>query len=348
MRRMLLWMLAVGLPAVVCAEPPLQRFQFTQTEMAIPVKVVFYAPDNGNANSAAKAVFDRFHELNHVLSDYDPDSELSRLCLTAGSGKAVRLSPELWTVLNYAQRIATRSEGAFDVTVGPVVHLWRRARRRKDLPPPEKLEAAKQLVGRHLLVLDPERHTAELRKPGMLIDLGGIAKGYAVDEGLAVLRRHGITRAMIHAGGDIGLGDPPPGKTGWSVGVGLLEPLGPPTQMLTVCRCSVSTSGDMWQFVVIDGKRYSHIVDPRTGIGLTDHCSVTIVGPNGISTDPLGKVVAILGPEKGLKLVDQAPGMAALITRAPKDIVETFQSSRWQDLRAVEIKSPRSPSVPTP
>lgn len=348
MGRLLLWMFAVGLPAVVCAEPPLQRFQFTQTEMAVPIKLVFYAPNESNANGAAKAVFDRFHELNHVLSDYDPESELSRLCQTAGSDKAVRLSPELWTVLNYAQQIAARSEGAFDVTVGPVVHLWRRARRRKELPPPEKLDTARKLVGYRHLVLDQDQHTAELRKSGMLIDLGGIAKGYAVDEGLAVLRRQGITRAMIHAGGDIGLGDPPPGKSGWTVGVGLLEPLGPPTQMLTVSRCSVSTSGDMWQFVVIDGKRYSHIVDPRTGIGLTDHCSVTIVGPSGISTDPLGKAVAILGPEKGLKLVDQTPGMAALITRAPENRVETIRSSRWQDLRALEIKSPRSPSAPTP
>lgn len=348
MGRLWLWLFAVGLPAVACAEPPLQRYQFTQTEMAVPIKLVFYAPDESNANRAAQAVFDRFRELNRILSDYDPDSELSRLCQTAGSGKAVPLSPELWTVLNYAQQIAARSDGAFDVTVGPVVHLWRRARRRKELPPPEKLDAARQLVGHRLLVLDPEHRTAKLCKAGMLIDLGGIAKGYAVDQGLAVLRRQGISRAMIHAGGDIGLSDPPPGRNGWTVGVGLLEPMGPPTQMLTVSRCSVSTSGDMWQFVVIDGKRYSHIVDPRTGIGLTDHCSVTVVGPNGLSTDPLGKAVAILGPKTGLRLVDQIPGMAALITRAPEGALETFLSSRWKDLRAVEVKPQRPTKAPTP
>ena len=101
-------------------------------------------------------------------------------------------------------------------------------------------------------------------------------------------------------------------------------------------------------FVVIDGKRYSHIVDPRTGIGLTDHCSVTVVGPNGLSTDPLGKAVAILGPKTGLRLVDQIPGMAALITRAPEGALETFLSSRWKDLRAVEVKPQRPTKAPTP
>ncbi len=348
MGRLLLWLLGAGFPAIACAEPPLERFQFTQTEMAVPIRLVFYAPNRDNANGAARAVFDRFRQLNQVLSDYDPESELNRLCQTAGSGKAVSVSPELWTVLDCAQELAATSDGAFDVTIGPVVHLWRRARRRKELPPPDKLKDATRLVGYRLVKLDPEHRTVELRKPGMLLDLGGIAKGYAVDEALAVLRRHGITRAMVHAGGDIGFGDPPPGKPGWTVGVGLLEPLGPPSQMITVSRCAVATSGDMWQFVVIDGKRYSHIVDPRTGVGLTNHCSVTIVGPDGISTDPLGKAVAILGPERGLRLVDNAPGMAALITQAPTGKVETFASSRWKDLHAAEVKLPRAKAAPGP
>jgi len=177
----------------------------------------------------------------------------------------------------------------------------------------------------------------------MLLDLGGIAKGYAVEQGLAVLRQMGVARAMIHAGGDIGLGDPPPGKDGWLVGVGLLEPAGPPSLMLTVSHCFVATSGDMWQSVVIDGKRYSHIVDPRTGIGLTDRSSVTVVGPKGISADALGKAVAILGPGKGLKLIDETPGMAALILRAPAGKRETYQSSRWKDLKAVAPQAVRTP-----
>jgi FAD:protein FMN transferase len=333
----LAWLLTAGTAAIACGGP-VERFQFTQTEMAVPIRLVFYATDADNANKAAKAVFDRFHRLNQLLSDYDPESELRRLCQTAGSGTSVPVSIELWTVLEEAQRIARGSDGAFDVTVGPLVRLWRRAKRQKELPPPDRLAAAKQSVGYHLLHLDPQQRSVRLEKSGMLLDLGGIAKGYAVDEGLAVLRRHGIARAMIYAGGDIGLGDPPPDKPGWTIGVGSLDAQGAPSQMLCLAGCAVATSGDMWQFVVIDGHRYSHIVDPRTGVGLQQHSTVTVVGPVGMTTDALTKAVCILEPPKGLKLIEETPGMAAQIRRqTPSGTIETFQSSRWSKLPSVPV-----------
>ena len=331
------WLVGAGATAIACGGP-LERFQFTQTEMAVPIKLVFYATDKNNANGAAKAVFDSFHRLNQILSDYDRDSELSRLSQTAGTGKATAVSPELWTVLSHGQQVAQRSEGAFDVTVGPVVRLWRRAKRQKELPPHELLEKARNSVGYRLLQLDPQRQTAKLLKPGMLLDLGGIAKGYAVDEGMEILRRHGITRAMINAGGDIGLGDPPPERRGWTIGVGTLEPQGAPIQMLCLSHCAVATSGDMWQFVVIDGRRYSHIVDPRTGLALTHHRAVTVVGPTGISTDALATAVSVLDLQKGLKLIDETPGTAALIRRqGAGEKPQTYQSWRWKDLPSVPV-----------
>ena len=157
------------------------------------------------------------------MSDYDPESELRRLCDTAGERKAVHVSPELWKVLEHAQQVSRQSGGTFDVTVGPVVRLWRRARRQKELPSPQALRQARELVGYQFVRLDAGRQTVELLKKGMRIDLGGIAKGYAMDEALAVLQRHGITRALVEAGGDMRLGDPPPGRAGWRVGI---PPLG--------------------------------------------------------------------------------------------------------------------------
>ena len=341
---LLAWLMGGGISAATAGERGSDRFEFTRVEMAVPVRIVLYAPERVAATNAAEAVFSRIRQLNGILSDYDPQSELRRLCSAAPppvrpnghpsewAGKAVPVSEDLWRVLCQAQELSERSGGAFDVTVGPVVRLWRRARRRHELPSPERLQAARKLVDYRLIRLDPQQRTVELLKPGMRLDLGGIAKGYAVDEALAVLRQRGISRALVDAGGDIALGDPPPGKTGWRIGVARLEADGPPSRVVLLSRVAIATSGDTWQYVEIDGRRYSHIVDPRTGVGLTDHSSVTVVAPKAIVADSLASAVSVLGPKQGLKLIEETPGAAALILRAPQGKVQTYRSSRWKDL----------------
>ena len=331
-RLMVAWLVVVGVSGSAAGQPALERFQFTRTEMAVPVKIVLYAPDGAAASRAADAAFARIRQLNGILSDYDPESELRRLGSAAAEGKAVPVSEDLWRVLSAAQTLSQRSEGAFDVTVGPVVRLWRRARRNYQMPSPERLEAARELVGYQLLRLDPNRHAVELLKPGMSLDVGGIAKGYASDEALAVLRELGIARALVATAGDISLGDPPPGKTGWRIGIAQLQPDQPPSRIVLLSRMAVSTSGDAWQYVEIAGRRYSHIVDPRTGLGLTVRSGVTVVAPNGMLADGLATTVSVLGPQKGLKLIEDTPGAAALVVRAPQGKVETHESSRWKDL----------------
>lgn len=328
----LIWLLAASVGAAEPGETALSRFQFTRVEMAVPIKIVLYAPDEATANGGARAAFDRIRRLNGIMSDYDPQSELRRLCNTAGQGEAVPVSEELWHVLKHAQALSDRSGGAFDVTVGPVVRLWRRARRRKQLPSPERMATARPLVDYRLIRLDPEKRAVELLKTGMRLDLGGIAKGYAVDEALVVLRKLGINRALVDAGGDIALGDPPPYKRGWRIGVARLEADGPPNRILVLSRLALATSGDTWQYVEIGGRRYSHIVDPRTGLGLTDHSSVTVIAPDGITADGLASAVSVLGPKKGLELIENSPSAAVLIIRAPEGKVETHESSRWKDL----------------
>ena len=249
-------------------------------------------------------------------------------------------------MLAHAEKVSAQSEGAFDVTVGPVVHLWRRARRRKELPRPEQIAAARSLVGYRLVRLDPARHTVELLKAHMQLDLGGIAKGYAVDEALAVLRKQGITRALVDAGGDLGLGDPPPDRPGWRIGLTPLDGT-KPVQYLVLSRVAVSTSGDNVQFVELGGRRYSHVVDPRTGMALTDHCRVTIVMPNGMAADALCKVVAVLGPERGLKLIEATPGAAALILRAPRARSSSINLAAGKTCRPFQRIS-RTPSLHSP
>lgn len=217
------WLLGVGMLAAARAEPAPKRFEFSQMEMATPIRIVLYAADNATAAEAAKAAFSRFHQLGAILSDYDPQSELRRLCDTSGGGKPVRVSDDLWRVLVRAEQLSERSGGAFDATIGPVVRLWRSARQTKELPSPQSLQKALARVGYQLVRLEPKRQTVELLKPNMRLDLGGIAKGYAVDEAMAVLRKHGLTRVMVEAGGNLGLGDPPPEKPGWRIGLSLIH-----------------------------------------------------------------------------------------------------------------------------
>ena len=144
-------------------------------------------------------------------------------------------------------------------------------------------------------------------------------------------------RRLVDAGGDLGLGDPPPGRPGWRIGLTPLDDK-KPVKYLVLSRAAVSTSGDNVQYVEIGGRRYSHVVDPRTGMALTDHCRVTIVMPNGMAADALCKVVAVLGPERGLKVIETTPDAAALILRAPQGKIEQFQSSRWKDLPTISAE----------
>jgi len=265
--------------------------------MGVPFRIVLYAPNEQAAHSAAEKAMDRVAELNAIMSDYDYDSELSKLGRTSGSGQKVKVSDDLWIVLKRSAEIAKASDGAFDITIAPLIQLWRKARREKIMPSAEAIEKARSRVGYTNLVL--KDHTAELKKPDMRLDLGGIAKGYAADEALKVLRKQGFPHAMTAASSDIALGDPPPGEKGWKV---QLLDINRTTNTLVLHNCGVSTSGDLFQFVEIDGKRYSHIVDPKTGLGLTDRSLVTIIAKDAFTSDSLETTISVLGPERGLDL----------------------------------------------
>jgi thiamine biosynthesis lipoprotein len=322
------------------AEPTQTRFEFRQTEMAIPIRIILYAPDNATAGKAAKAAFARFHELNTILSDYDPASELRRLCDTSSEGHAIPVSNDLWRVLVRAEQIARLSGGAFDITISPVVHLWRSARQTKELPSSAAIARARRRVGREFVRLDAARQAVELLQPKMRLDLGGIAKGYAVDEALAVLRQEGISRMLVDAGGNLGLGDPPPERLGWRIGIAPPDVNRPPRAYLSLARSAVSTSGDLWQYTIIDGKRYSHLIDPHTGMALMDHSSVTVVGSDGMTADGLSSAIAVLGPAKGLELIETQSGLAAFIVQTVDGKERTYESRRWKHLRHDDAYQP--------
>lgn len=335
MSRRLLALLIVLAPSAA-ADPTAggTRFEFTEPHMGTRFRLVFYAHDEAVARAAAKSAFGRVAALNECMSDYKPGSELMRLCARAG-GNALPVSGDLFFVLEKAQEVARRSDGAFDVTVGPVVRLWRQARRTQRLPDPEKLARARALVGWKNVRLDARGRTVQLLKPGMQLDLGGIAKGYAADEALAALAKHGVTRALVAAGGDIAVGAPPPGADGWDVAIAPLDPEEEKApRHLRLRDAAVSTSGDAEQHVVIDGTRYSHIVDPRTGLGLVGRSNVTVVARRGIDADSLTKVASVLGPEKGLPVIEATHGASGRVVRRRERDLEKAVSGHFPPLHA--------------
>jgi thiamine biosynthesis lipoprotein len=298
--------------AVVAAAEPsaLRRFEYSQIYMGVRTRLVVYAADESQAINACRAAFARVGEVEAAASDYRKDSELNRLCATAAT-RPVKLSDDLYALLSESRRLSELSDGAFDVTVGPYVQLWRKARREKKLPSPAEIEAASKRVGWRKLEIDPVNRTARLAVAGMKLDLGGIAKGYAGDCAIATLREQGIASALFEAGGDIVVSGSPPGTDGWTIE---LVDAGPETpRELTLHDCAVSTSGDTEQFVEIDGKRYSHVVDPHTGIGLTTRAMATVVAPKGIWSDGLSKPAEMLPSEKRVELLKHYPGARAYV-----------------------------------
>lgn len=298
------------------ADAELVRYEFTQNEMGTLFRIVMYAQSSDTARQASDAAFARVKELNSLLSDYEDQSEINRLTAKGPNGNGSAVSPELWNLVNQSQKLSEQSDGAFDITVGPYSRLWRRARRQKELPSAERLAQAKDAVGyRNLELLTGEDSSkpgkVKILRPNMRLDLGGIAKGFAAEEALGVIRKAGIERAMVAASGDMAFGDPPPGELGWRIGIAPLSTdTDKPSKFLRLARCGVSTSGDAFQHVEIAGKRYSHIIDPRTGIGLTRLSSVTIVAPDATTADSLATAVCVLGPENGEALLEKYPGSA--------------------------------------
>lgn len=299
--------------AATFVDSPLIKVHRSERCMGTLFQVTVFAANEAAGQSAAEQALKRAADLDAKLSDYKSDSELMRFCSRAGQGP-MSVSDDLFRVLQKSQEYSHLGEGAFDITVGPVVRLWRLARRSRELPSEVERNAALQLVGSDKLVLDLSNRTARLTKPGMRLDLGGIAKGFAGDEMLRILQSAGCPRALVTAGGDVVAGDPPPGKSGWSVAIAKLADSDFPP-MLTLTNAAVSTSGDAEQYVEIDGVRYSHIVNPKTGLGLTERLAATVIAPNGTAADALTKIVAVHGPERGFAILKRVPAVSARCAR---------------------------------
>ena len=287
-------MILLALLGLWVAAPVTPPYEQTQVHMGVPVRIVLYLDDRASARDAAQAAFQRVSALDRMMSDYRPDSELR--ALESAGGNWTRVSPELFDVLTLSVDVARATDGAFDPTIAPLVALWREARRTRKLPDPAMLATARARVGWRQVALDPERRAVRMPE-GASLDLGGIAKGYILQEATRALASRGVRRALIEAGGDIVVRDPPPGRAGWRIDVPSADAaFGERASRLA--NAAIATSGPTPQFVEIDGVRYSHVIDPRTGLGVTSAWVARVIAENAATADALATAMTVLGPER--------------------------------------------------
>ncbi|MDR3197548.1 MAG: FAD:protein FMN transferase [Planctomycetaceae bacterium] len=304
-----------------------ERFEFEEIHMGVPVRIILYAESKETAQTATNNAFERFRVLNKIMSDYDSDSELSKLCAQFDSSvvnppETAAVSGDLFDVLKSAKYFSNISDGAFDITVSPFVRLWRRSKRQKELPKQYYLEQARRLVGNQLWTLDESTRRIKILKAGVKFDLGGIAKGYAIDRAFEAIQQYGIETILIDAGGDIRVGKAPP--NGWKINLNGKE-------TIPMENIAVATSGDRFQFVEINGVRYSHIIDPKTGLGLTTPCTVHVAASAATEADALASALAVLKPEQGIALIETRKNVSAkIILHHNNRNNQIFQSKNWK------------------
>jgi thiamine biosynthesis lipoprotein len=295
-------------------------------------RVVVIAPTQRTAEKCIEAAFEVQRRVDELMSYHRQDSELNRVNREAAE-RPIPVNPLTFEVLQKAVHFSELSDGAFDVTVGPLVDLWKAAGE-ANVPPTDKaLAEARARVGYRRLILDEQNMTVQFAVRGMRVDLGGIGKGYAVDRSVEAMKQRGAVGGMVDLGGNIRcFGQPPRGQEHWRIGV--QDPNVAPEDVdsvkmllvLAMTHESVATSGDYRRFVQVQGTRQSHVIDAGTGKGAEKLAGDTIIAPDATTADALSTAVNVLGPEAGMALIERLPGVEAILVPSHKDKAIIYSS----------------------
>ena len=302
------------------------------------------AKDPRKAKKCVETAFAELKKVDDLMSDYKSESEISQVNRDAFK-RAVKVSKSTFEVLQKSTEFSRLSEGAFDITIGPLAELWRTAAEVNSVPADAELELARSKVGYEKLILDANEMTVRFAVDGMKLDLGGIAKGYAIDKAIEAMRAGGAVGGMVDVGGDIRcFGLPPKGKKTWRIGLEdptepqggnqtLAVSAGRVLLVLKLTNAAVATSGGYRRFVLIEGKKYSHIMNRVSGESAEGLSSVTIIAQNAIDADALATAVTVMGPEKGLALIETIPKTEAILIMPPPEyqLIKTTGAEKYID-----------------
>lgn len=297
----------------------LKKYSYSKRLIGIDILIHLYGNSELKAQKAAKAAFEKIEALKMVFSDYEAESEIRQLS-DYQVGQPVKISQELMQVLSLSEKLHCESHGAFDPSLRPLSIIWRQARFSKRKPAPFLIQKALERVGLQDLKLNPATSEVTFQKPSMSLDCGAIAKGAMLDTAYLILKNHDHPIAVIDAGGDMIIGAAPPSQNGWIINI---EGLG--NKRLNLENCSIATSGDRYQNLILDGHRYSHIIDPRTGQALKDSHQVTVIAPFAALADGLASTLSLMPPKDALTFISNYASCEALLLKE-RDETTTWQS----------------------
>lgn len=264
--------------------------------MGTTFKVILYAKSKPIADTVSFKTFQRIAAVNQTMSDYLPNSEVSLFSNTAGSKKKRKVSKDLFHILKQSIKWSRKTKGNFDITVGPLTKLWRKAFRQQAFPDSIQIVQCKSLVNYKNLKTSCWSQKARLTKRGMRVDLGGIGKGYAIDEAMKIIKELGIKSALVEGGGDILVSNPPPNEKNWKIQSPFSDDL------IFLKNQAIATSGDSYQYLEWKGKRFSHIINPKTGFGIENQKSISVIADNCTNADALASACSILNQKEIDKL----------------------------------------------
>jgi thiamine biosynthesis lipoprotein len=310
-------------------------------KMGSAFNLIIVSADSNKANHLARKSYELVDSLSHIFSNYDSSSELSKINASAGL-LPYKMSRAMLDLVQKSQYAYIQSKGAYDISIGPLSSLWRKARKAKLFPEASTVLATKKLVGFAQIKINKRLGTIFLPNANMQLDFGGIAKGYIAQWVINFLKANGIQQALVDAGGDIVMSGPPLNQQGWLIGVNLPETTDQLlNKKLQLSNCSVATSGDVFQFIEYKGVKYSHIINPLTGYGVTNLRNVTIVAKTGATADWLATACSILPIQEAKQLA--ISHQAALLITTLKNGKLVFEATPnfknyWQTTNIIQGK----------
>ena len=318
-----------------------RKFSYSEMKMGSAFNLIIVSTDSNKANHLARKSYELVDSLSHIFSNYDSSSELSKINASAGL-LPYKMSPAMLDLVQKSQYAYIQTKGAYDISIGPLSSLWRNARKAKLFPEASTVIATKKLVGFAQVKINKRLGTIFLPNADMQLDFGGIAKGYIAQWVINYLKANGIQQALADAGGDIVMSGAPLNQKGWLIGVNLPETTDDLlNKKLQLSNCSVATSGDVYQFIEYKGVKYSHIINPLTGYGVTNLRNVTIIAKTGATADWLATACSILPIKEAKQLA--ISHQAALLITTLKNGKLVFEASPnfknyWQTTNIIQGK----------